>query len=174
MGRCESGLTEVIPLICISAFSRAGLLCILTLSLLGVHYRGLVAAMSDCSIQASCFHPQFPRQGSIMWWLMAATSFVHWYGRRQFSFTMVTPESAWPSLSVCWKCGQEAWWLHPAMKSAPPSKTVTSLSPCRGAPCTKDRKAGREIFLIGRTALTCTVLQSYENSRSSTMCQILF
>ena len=133
-----------------------------------------VAAVSDCSIQASCFHPQFPRQGSIMWWLMAATSFVHWYGRRQFSFTMVTPESAWPSLSVCWKCGQEAWWLHPAMKSAPPSKTVTSLSPCRGAPCTKDRKAGREIFLIGRTALTCTVLQSYENSRSSTMCQILF
>ena len=37
MGRCESGLPEIIPLICISAFSRASLLCILNLSLL---YRG--------------------------------------------------------------------------------------------------------------------------------------
>ena len=175
MGRCESGLTEIIPLVCISAFSQASLLCILTLSLLRVHCRGWggcrvcllnLGILFPSSVPLSGKHYVMAHGCTILCSLIQqATVFIH-SGDPRIGMTI-----AEHVLEVC--AGGMMASPSDEVSSTKQDSDLTSPSPCHVAPCTKDRKAGREIILIGQSALTFTVLQSYENSRSSTMCQIL-
>jgi len=84
----ESGLSEIIPLICTSAF-WANILCFLILSFLWAHH-GEWLQSDDCWMAGIlCFLPERPQGSPAHCWqslqlLMTVTSFVYWYGRQYF------------------------------------------------------------------------------------------
>ena len=81
MGRCKSLGSLKLFLWHAPQFSGASILCFLILGLLREHHQGWFSVWwFDGSILLTCQ----VSSGLTVWWLLAAASFVYWYGRQHF------------------------------------------------------------------------------------------
>ena len=107
----ESGLSEVIPLKCTSAF-WANILCFLILSHLWAHH-GEWLESADCWMAGIfCFLPECPEGSLAHCWqwlqlLMTVTSFVYWYVRQYF--ISQEPENRSPGNGRVPENSQKCW-----------------------------------------------------------------